>query len=347
MSKRRAPEDPLIRVNLFLFYKKDGVDMVNVDTSSSDVWRNQFCDDKSLNQTLDWLLNGINNHVRGAYYKIPDKEQEYVFFVNVGVQDSEMPGVKTDASATFDVFWARAQHCYANEFSESASMRLSIGQALGALSDANVPPFISLCPDIIPNFGAEAVQHIRLHKLRSPKATAIAPYARMTLSTERKQAILAERTHSVYGLYGARPQTIISIDEAMPEACRPKLTMEEAIAAGPDARMTLSTERKRSILAELHGEPTYTFDSSIGDGRMVSAATVKPVLGHKPESYMRAIDEANPHVQAVIAQRSAHLQRTAEYTPEQQEEIWAARLMAGSDGHNLLRRLKLPSHLLR
>ena len=343
MSKRRAPEDPLIRVNLFLFYKKDGVDMVNVDMLPSDVWRNQFCDDKSLNQTLGWLLSGINNHVRVAYYKIPDKEQEYVFFVNVGVQEGEMLGVKTDARATFDVFWARAQHCYANEFSESASMRLSIGQALGALSDVNVPPFISLCPDFISNLGAEAVQHISLQKLRSqrPKATeeAIAPDARMTLSTERKRAILlAESTHSVHGLYGARPRTIISMEEAMAEAmtCRPKLTKEEAIAAGPDARMTLAPERKRAILAD--SEPTYTFDSSIGDRRLISAATIEP----GGETTM-----ANPHVQAMMAQHAAHLQRTAEYTPEQQEEIWAARLMAGSGGHNLLHRLKLPSHLLR
>ena len=294
--------------------------MVNVDTSLG-VWRNQFCDDKSLNQTLDWLLNGINRHARVAYYKIPDKEQEYVFFVNVGVQEEEMPGVKTAARATFEEFWKRAQRCRSNEFSESASMRLSIGQAIGALSAVNVPPFISLCPDIIPNLEAEAVQHIRLHNLRSKRPTE----GPETLSTKR----------TVHGLYGA----IISRDEA----CCPKLTMEEAIAAGPDARMTLAPERKRAILAD-----SELFDKIDGSVRMVTGAKPawKTITDRYAEPYTPD-DHANPHVQAMIAQRAAHLQRTAEYTPEQQEDIWAARLMAGSHGKKLLRRLKLPSHLLQ
>ena len=99
-----------------------------------------------------------------------------------------------------------------------------------------------------------------------------------------------------------------------------------------------------------------TFDSSIGDRRLLSAATVKSgwetaMARHKMSAATvepgLETTMANPHVQAMIAQRAAHLQRTAEYTPEQQEEIWAARLMAGSGGHNLLRRLKLPSHLVR
>jgi hypothetical protein len=300
--------------------------MVNVDTSLG-VWRNQFCDDKSLNQTLDWLLNGVNRHARVAYYKIPDKEQEYVFFVNVGVQEEEMPGVKTAARATFEEFWKRAQRCRSNEFSESASMRLSIGQAIGALSAVNVPPFISLCPDIIPNLEAEAVQHIRLHNLRSKRPTE----GPETLSTKR----------TVHGLYGAR--TIISMDEAMAEAMtsRPKLTMEEAIAAGPYARITRAPERKRAITAEL-------FDKIDGSVRMVTGA--KPAWKTITDRYAvtrESDDHANPHVQAMIAQRAAHLQRTAEYTPEQQEDIWAARVMAGSYGKKLLHRLKLPSHLLQ
>lgn len=172
MSRRRESEEPIVKVNLFLFYIKDGVQMVNVDTSlAGDIWRNQFCHDKSLHQTMNWCLNGFNNHTRMVYYQIPDQiEEEYVFFVNVGNHDGAMPGVQTDARATLEEFWNRAQHCFADKFSLSASWRMSIGQALGAFEQLYLPPFISQCP-VVPNLEAAEVRHnITLHAYRSPRA---------------------------------------------------------------------------------------------------------------------------------------------------------------------------------
>ena len=195
-------------------------------------------------------------------------------------------------------------------FSISASTRMSIGQALGVFEYLNLPAFESRCLQVT-QFTAADVATLELHKLRSPRPFASAPSGRTV--SDRFASILSRHLHSGEESSDGRGQG------------SSRLSMEEAIAAGPDARMSISREHKDAILAER--SPAY-------------------MLNKYANSRMLASDTLKPSFETTMARYKAEHATANEYTPEQQKEIRLARLMVPSFGLRHLEEHKLPPHLL-
>jgi hypothetical protein len=136
--------DTWIIAHVFLFYTDGKIHKVNVDKAPTGYIRNRYFTDETIHSMLEWIEFAFNHHTRAYYFRMPRAywgatEPEYVFFVNIGKRERELP-IDSEYDMTVSEFWHEGQVSGPN-FSASTSRKMNMAQSLGILKALDLPPF--------------------------------------------------------------------------------------------------------------------------------------------------------------------------------------------------------------